>query len=60
MQGTQVQSLGQKDPLEEGMANYSSIPAWRISWTEKPMGRESMSNFTWITVHGVTKQSDMT
>ena len=32
----QVQSLGQEDPLEEGMATHSSILAWRISWTEEP------------------------
>ena len=30
------QSLGQEDPLEEGMATHSSILAWRIPWTEKP------------------------
>ena len=30
MQEVQVQSLGQKEPLEKGMATYSSIPAWRI------------------------------
>ena len=35
-QETQVPSLGQKDPLEKGMANLSSIPAWRIPWTEEP------------------------
>ena len=29
-----VQSLGWEDPLEEGMATHSSIPAWRIPWTE--------------------------
>ena len=33
---TQVQSLGQKDPLEEAMATHSSIPACRIPWTEEP------------------------
>ena len=41
MQETQemlVPSLGQKDPLEEGMANYSNILAWRIPWTEEPGG----------------------
>ena len=38
MQETQVQSLGWKDPLEEGMATHSSILAWRIPWTEKPVG----------------------
>ena len=32
----QVQSLGQEDPLEEGVATHSSIIAWRISWTEEP------------------------
>ena len=32
----QVQSLGQEDPLEEGMATYSSILDWRIPWTEEP------------------------
>ena len=31
---TRVQSLGRKDPLEKGMATHSSIPAWRILWTE--------------------------
>ena len=31
-----VQSLDWKDPLEEGMAIYSSIHAGRILWTEKP------------------------
>ena len=33
---TQVQSLGREDPLEEGMATYSSILAWRVPWTEEP------------------------
>ena len=32
-----VQSLGQEDPLEEGMATHS-ILAWRIPWTEEPVG----------------------
>ena len=36
MQETQVQSLGQEDPLEEGTATHSSILAWEISWTEEP------------------------
>ena len=38
IQETQVQSLGQEDPLEKGMATHSSIPAWRIPWTEEPGG----------------------
>jgi len=36
MQETQVQSLGQEDPLEKGMANHSGSLAWRIPWTEEP------------------------
>ena len=35
MQETQVQSLGQEDPLEEEMATHSSILAWKIPWTEE-------------------------
>ena len=38
---TQVQSLGQEDPLEEEMATHSSILAWRIPWTEEPGGLQS-------------------
>ena len=44
MQETQIQSLGQKDPLEKEMATHSSILAWRIPWTEEPGG-----------LHGITK-----
>ena len=42
MQETRVWSLGQKDPLEKGMATHSSILAWRIPWTEEPGGLQSM------------------
>ena len=35
MQKTWLQSLGQKDPLEEEMATHSSILAWEIPWTEE-------------------------
>ena len=38
MQEIWAQSLGQEDPLEEGMATHSSILAWRILWTEEPGG----------------------
>ena len=34
----QVRSLGQEDPLEEGMATHSSIHAWKFPWTEEPGG----------------------
>ena len=37
-----VQSLGQEDPSEKGMATHSSILAWRIPWTEEPGGLQSM------------------
>ena len=30
-----IRSLGWEDPLEEEMATYSSIPAWRVAWTEE-------------------------
>ena len=43
---TWVRSLGWKNPLEEGVATYSNILAWRI-----PMDRGAW----WATVHGVTK-----
>ena len=43
---TQVQFLGQEDPLEEGMATHSRILAWRI-----PMDRGAW----WAAVHGVAK-----
>ena len=33
-----VPFLGHEDPLEKGMATYSSVLAWRIPWTEKPGG----------------------
>ena len=35
---TQVQSLGQEDPLEKEMATHSSILAWKIPWMEEPGG----------------------
>ena len=46
MSKTWVQSLGQEDPLEEGMATHSSVLAWRI-----PMDRGAW----WATVHRVAK-----
>ena len=42
MQETWVQSLGQEDPLEKEMENYSSFLAWKIPWTEEPDGVQSM------------------
>ena len=42
MQETQVQSLGQEDPLEKGMATNSSTLACSIPWTEESDGLQSM------------------
>ena len=42
VQDTQVLSLDWDDPLEKGLGTHSSIPAWRIPWTEKPGGLQSM------------------
>ena len=44
MRETQVWSLGQEDPLEKGMANHSSLLAWKIPWTEEPGGLPSMGS----------------
>ena len=50
MQETQVQFLGQEDPLEKEIATHSSILAWEIPWTEEPGGLQSMGS----------QESDMT
>ena len=44
MQEIWVQSLGQENPLEKGMATYSSILAWRIPWTEEPGRLQSIGS----------------
>ena len=41
---TQVQLLGQEDPLEKEMATHSSFLAWRIPCTEEPGGLQSMGS----------------
>ena len=43
-QEIQVQSLGQEEPLEEGMATHSGILAWGIPWTEEPGELQSMGS----------------
>ena len=58
MQETWVQSLGQEDPLEKGMATHPSILAWRIPWTEEPgqlpsmvlqkVGHDCVTNTYWL------------
>ena len=44
VQETWVQSLGWDDPLEKVMATHSSTVAWRIPWTEKLGGLQSMGS----------------
>ena len=39
---TQIQSLGQEDPLEKGVSTHSGILAFKIPWTEKSGGLQSM------------------
>ena len=41
---TQVQSLGQEDPLEKERTTHSSILAWRILWTEEPGGLQPVGS----------------
>ena len=56
----QVRSLGLEDPLEEEMANHSSILAWEIPWTEEPGGLQSMgSQRVGMTEHARTLHSFM-
>ena len=47
-----VQSLGREDPLEKEMATHSSILAWRILWTKKPDGLQSVGSQRAGQVHG--------
>ena len=47
MEETQVQSLGQEDPLEMEIAPQSSIPAWEILWIEEPGGYSLGSQRVW-------------
>ena len=44
IQETQVQSLGQEDPLDKELAIHASILVWRILWTEEPGGLQSMES----------------
>ena len=55
MQETWVRFLGWEDPLEKEMATHCSILAWRIPWTEKPGGLQSMGSHT-----SQTRLSDFT
>ena len=60
MRETWVQSLGWEEPLEDGMANHSSILAWKIPWIEKPSGLPTPVHgvvrvgHNWVTEHACT------
>ena len=54
----QVRSLSGENPLEEGMATHSSVPAWRVPWTEEPGGRQSMGSQR-VSTTEVTKHACM-
>ena len=51
-QESQVQSLGQEDPLEKGVATHPSILTWGIPWMEgcSPWGHKE-SDMTEVTEH---------
>ena len=58
-----VRSLSQENPLEKEMATHSSIPAWKIPWTEEPSGPQFMSHkeldtaeHTYTHMHTLRKQ----
>ena len=60
MQETRVWFLCQEDPLEKGMVTHSSILAWRIPWTEEPVGYRPWghkeSDMTeWLTLYSTDK-----
>ena len=52
MEETQIQSLGQEEPLEKGMTTHSSILAWKIPWTEDPGRLYSL----WVAKSDITEQ----
>ena len=51
MEETWVQSLGQEDPLEKGMATHSNILAWEILWTEEPAVHNIVKSQTQLSTH---------
>ena len=64
IQETQVQSLGQEDPLEKGMATHFSILAWRILWTEEPgrpqcMGLQSRTGLKQFSTHAHSRHRQL-
>ena len=60
MQEIWVSPLGQKDPLEKGMATHSSILSWRIPWTEEPGGLHPCGHKESDTTEGLTHKHTQT
>ena len=56
-QETQVQSLGQEDPLEKEMATHSSVLAWEIPGTEEPGRLQSMGSQELDTIYLLDSRS---
>ena len=57
-QETQVQSLGEEDPLEKAVATHSIILAWRIPWTEEP-GRATVQDVAELDTVEATQRAHM-
>ena len=55
IQETQIWPLDQEGPLEKGMANHSSILAWRIPWTEEPGRLQPMGHKELYMTEGLMK-----
>ena len=53
-----VRSLGQEDPLEQGIATHSNILAWKIPWTEEPGGLQSIGSKSQIQLSTVAQQEE--
>ena len=65
-QETQVQALGQEDPLEKGMATHPRLPAWRTPQMEEPgrlqstgsqrVGHDCVTKHVWDTQVGISNK----
>ena len=53
IQETQVQSVGEEDPLEKEMATHSSILSWKVPWTGEPAGCSPWGHTEWDTTKRV-------
>ena len=55
MKETQIPSLGRKGPQEEKMATHSSLLAWRMPWTEEPVGYSPWGSQRALSTHTHTR-----